>query len=214
MRGTALGVEEVSREVLATHQREAVLDRVTDVFAKRGYQGTTVDDLLAAGKVGVTNFYSLFEGKEDCFLQAFERIVAAARERIETAAASGDDWAGRTYLGLRELIARLLEAPLQARLVLVEAQSAGPEALARQEALLEEATTWLARGREVYPDARRLPASFEQASIAGAAFYLQQCLIDSRSRSVEELSGELGALVLEPILGAAALRRLARPTPA
>ncbi len=67
-----MAAEQVSREVLAEHQRARVLKLVTPIFAKRGYQGTSVDDLLAAGKVGVSNFYSLFEGKEDCFLETFE----------------------------------------------------------------------------------------------------------------------------------------------
>jgi AcrR family transcriptional regulator len=210
MSGAALGTEPVSRETMASHQREAVLDRVTDVFAKRGYQGTTVDDLLAAGKIGVTNFYSLFEGKEECFLAAFERIAAAARERIELAAGRGSGWAESSYLGLAELSATMLEAPLRARLVLVEAQSAGPGALGRQEELLEAAGGWLARGRKSYPAAEGLPAGYERAAVAGISFYLQQCLIDSRSHTAAELTGELAQTVLEPIVGAAELRRLAK----
>lgn len=210
MRTSALGTEPVSRETMASHQREAVLDRVTDVFAKRGYKGTTVDDLLAAGKVGVTNFYSLFEGKEECFLAAFERIVSEDRERIAAAAAEGSGWAESSYLGLAELSETMLEAPLRARLVLVEAQSAGPTALARQEELLAAATEWLARGRRSHLAAGDLPAGYERASVAGIAFYLQQCLIDSRSHTPAELTGELAQTVLEPIVGATELRKLAK----
>ena len=79
LRSPRTGEGRISRDVLADHQRERVLAEATAVFAKRGYQGTSVDALLAAGKVGVTNFYSLFEGKEDCFLAALGRIVADSR---------------------------------------------------------------------------------------------------------------------------------------
>jgi hypothetical protein len=107
------------------------------------------------------------------------------------------------------MIEAILAAPLEARLVLVEAQSAGSEALARYNGLLDEASAWLARGRAEFPAARDLPEGFEQASVAGLAFYLQQCLLDSRRHSTTELTEEAAELVLEPIVGSAALRRLA-----
>jgi AcrR family transcriptional regulator len=206
---TSLAADPVSREVVEAHQRERILQAVTPVFAKRGYQGTTVDDLLASGKVGVTNFYALFEGKEDCFLACFDRVVEIARDRIATAIASAPGWDGVTYLALREVVAMILAEPLSTRLVLIEAQSAGPAALARYNGLLDRAIDWLAKGREGRPQARRLPSGFEQAAISGLAFYLQQCLLDSHRHTTEELSAEVAGLVLEPILGAAELGRIA-----
>ena len=214
LRSAPASVARVSREVLESHQRERVIALVTPVFAKRGYQDTTVDDLLAAGKVGVGNFYDLFEGKEDCFLAAYDSIRAAARERIDAAASAQKDWAARTYLGLRALIAFGLERPLEARLALIEAQSAGEAALGRYNSLLDESVAWLRRGREAHREARQLPPGFERASISGLAFYLQQCLLDPRAHQIEELTGEVVGLILEPILGARGLLRLRDSTAA
>lgn len=208
LRSTRAGAARIPREVLESHQRERVIALVTPVFAKRGYQSTTVDDLLAAGKVGVSNFYDLFEGKEDCFLAAYDEVLAAARERIAAATSGREDWPGRTYLGLRALIDFGLEHPLEARLALIEAQSAGEEALARYNGLLDEALAWLRRGRKGHREARGLPPGFERASISGLAFYLQQCLFDPRAHETEELFGEVAGLVLEPFLGPRALARL------
>jgi AcrR family transcriptional regulator len=212
LRGAPTGEEPVSREVLSSHQRERVLIAATGVFAKRGYQATTVDDLLAAGKVGVGNFYSLFEGKEDCFLACYDRVLGAARRRIDEAAAAApdSDWARRTYLGLGALLEILLAEPLEARLALIEAQSAGPAAIGRYNALMDEAIAWLHGGRKLSSAARELPAVFEQASVSGLAFYLQQCLLDSRRHSLEELLGETAGLILEPIVGRRELERLRR----
>jgi AcrR family transcriptional regulator len=208
LRGTAMGREPVSREVMRAHQRQRVLAAAIPVFAKRGYQATTVDDLLAAGKVGVGNFYSLFEGKEDCFLTGFDQIVGQAREAISEAAPAGQGWAEQTYLGLRSLLATMLAAPLEGRLVLVEAQSAGPEAVSRYNALMDEALAWLSHGREV--GGADLPPSYEQAAVSGLAFYLQQCVLDPRSHDVEALLGETSALLLEPVLGQEELARVRR----
>lgn len=184
------------------------MGQVTPVFAKRGYHGTTVDDLLAAGKIGVGNFYDLFEGKEDCFLACLGRATRGARDRIEDAAAAGSNWSERTYLGLRGLVEVMSAAPLEARLVLIEAQSAGAEALSRYNALLDEGIGWLAKGRSAYPAARDLPAGFERTAVSGLAFYLQQCLLGSVSPEPGALVEEAAGLVLEPILGDAELRRL------
>jgi AcrR family transcriptional regulator len=208
LRSTGAGTAKVSREVLESHQRERVVALVTPVFAKRGYEGTTVEDLFAAGKVGVGNFYELFGSKEECFGAAYDRVLEAVRSQVELAASAREDWDGRTYLGLRALIAFVLERPLEARLILVEAQSAGEAALARYNALLDEALAWLRRGRGGHREARSLPRGFERAAVSGLAFYLQQCLLDSRAHEAEELFGEVADLVLEPILGRRALARL------
>lgn len=214
LRSTHAGTAKVSRRVLEEHQRERVVRLVTPVFAKRGYQGTTVDDLLAAGKVGVGNFYELFEGKEDCFGAVYERALAEARREAELVVSGRGDWEGRTYLGLQGLIAFGLAHPLDARLVVIEAQSAGGAALARYDGLLEEAIAWLRRGRDVHREARDLPRGFERAAISGLAFYLQHCLLDPRAHATEELLGEVAGLILEPIIGARALARLRASAPA
>ena len=205
---TPAGEEQISPAVLGEHQRGRVLAAAIPLFAKRGYLGTTVDDILAAAKVGVGNFYDLFEGKEDCFLGCFDQVVGAARTQMTEAAEAGSDWSERTYLGLRALIGAMLASPLEARLALVEAQSAGPEALSRYNALLDEGIAWLGEGRSVNPGARELPAGFGRTAVSGLAFYLQQCLLGAVSVEPGRLIEEAAGLVIEPIVGAAELRRL------
>jgi AcrR family transcriptional regulator len=195
--------------VLESHQRERVIALVVPVFAKRGFQGATVDDLLASGKVGVGNFYELFESKEDCFLAALDHVVADARTQIAAAARRGGDWAESAYLGLAALIELILADRFAARLVLVEAQSAGPAALARHDAILAEAVEWLAEGRARNPGAGLLP-SFEQTTVTGLAYYLQHCLLDPAEHGASELLGEISGLMLEPLVGAARMSRLRR----
>jgi AcrR family transcriptional regulator len=210
-RSTPAGASKVSRAVLESHQRERVVALVTPVFAKRGYQATTVDDLLASGKVGVGNFYSLFQGKEDCFLACFDQILTADRARIATRARRGRDWAQAAYLGLGALMEIILADRFAARLVLIEAQSAGPTAMARYEGLLGEAVSWLAGGRACHPaTAAELPPSFERAAVAGLAFYLQQVLLEVDGHSAAGLVSETAGLLLEPIVGPTELARARR----
>jgi AcrR family transcriptional regulator len=210
LRGTAAGKETISRAELAAFQRERIISTLIPVFAKRGYQGSTVDDLLSSGRVGVGNFYSLFGGKEDSFLACFDRVATEASAEVEAASASASAWDQRTYLGLANLLDRICEDPARARIVFVEAQSAGAEATARYNAIVDRAVDWLSRGRAEHPAAADLPASFEQAAVSGLCFYLQQCLLEARRLSPRDLLAETAGLLLEPIVGAARFAQLTR----
>ena len=129
LQGTSAGEERLPRAVLAQHQRARVLASVIPIFARRGYQATTVDDLLAAGKVGVGNFYSLFEGKEDCFLAAFDWSSTGARKRSDGAYRNAKTWPEGAVLGLRELLICVCEEPLAAREALRREGSGRPAGL-------------------------------------------------------------------------------------
>ena len=204
-----LARERLPSETLTQHQRERILIAATPVFAKRGFQQTTVEShIVPAAKISIGHFYQHFDNKEQCFLAAHDRILAAARERIAAGVAGGDGWAEQSYLGLAEMLAIAAESPLQARMALIEVQSAGPAALARYNALMDEVVTWLRRGREFNPDAAQLPASFEQAAVAGFAFFLAQRLLASEPLSVDSLLADTVQMVLEPITGSAQLRAL------
>jgi AcrR family transcriptional regulator len=210
--GIPTGTAVMPRSELAIHQRERVIRKVASVFAKRGYQATTVDDLLAAGKVGVGNFYSLFEGKEDCFLACFDRAAGSIAVELEAATATSPDWDSRAYLGLKAVLDRLCADPLEARIVLVEAQCAGPVAMARYDAILDRAIAWLSIGREAHAGSEALPPNFERAAISGLAFYLQQRLLDARRLSPADLLAETAGFLLEPMIGSGQLERVARET--
>ncbi|HEY2053229.1 MAG TPA: TetR/AcrR family transcriptional regulator [Solirubrobacterales bacterium] len=210
LRSPSLAKGSVTRDVRAGHQRERVLVCATEVFAKRGYQGASVDSLLAAAGVGVNNFYSLFEGKEDCFIAVLDRAERAAREAVAGAIAGSPTWEESAYRGLAASFGFLDDRPSEAWVLVLEAQSAGATAMARYNAILDAAVDWLRKGRESNPEAADLPNGFEQAAVSGLAFYLQQCLVGSIRRTPHELVSEAAILLLEPFMGARKLRQLER----
>jgi AcrR family transcriptional regulator len=203
-----VGRERLSREALASFQRDRIIDAATGVFAKRGYQATTVDNIVAVAKASVGNFYQHFDGKEDCFLGVFDRIVAAGRERVADALSDQESWAERAYAGLRELLEIYVSDSLSARIVLVEARTAGEAATLRYNALTDAAAAWLRQGRRDYPAARDLPETFEQAAVTGTAYFLHQRLLGSQEQSAWGLLEETAPLVLEPFVGPSELRKL------
>jgi len=206
---TPVGRDRLPREVMTKHQRERVLAAATEVFAKRGYQGTTVDHIVAGAKIGVGTFYGFFDGKEDCFLAAYDRTVADGREQIEAALVAGGSWPEQLVNVLRSLL-KLIEAdPFGARIALVEVQTAGPAALARHERNLDEVAELLRSGREHSPFRDELPASLEFATVGGLSWFLQQRIAVGEATDATKLLPEVLEIVAEPYLGEAATAVLA-----
>lgn len=199
-----------SREELSALQRDRIAEALIETFAKRGYLDTTIDQIVEVAEIGVGTFYEIFDGKESCFLHAYDRIVAEARERIGEAARQGDDWPTKIWFALRSLVDFLAEDPFRARVALVEIQTGGPRALDRYEEALDLAAPFLRLGRKLSPMADELPSSLEIAVIGGLAWFLQQRVVMGELPRAEEMLPELFGLVVDPYLGeGAAAKRMA-----
>jgi AcrR family transcriptional regulator len=206
------GREPLSREVMAEHQRERILDAATGVFAKRGYQATTVDNIVAAAKVGVGGFYALFGGKEECFLAAYDRVFADARARIVAALPAGRPWPEQACAALRATLDFLAAEPLRARVVLIESQTAGPAGLARYEGSIDELVPLLRLGRKHSPVAEELPPTLEVAVVGGLLWFLQQRLALGELEGIERFLPDAAEIVIEPYLGRTSTERLLAAT--
>jgi AcrR family transcriptional regulator len=200
LRPSPVGRERLPREVVAEHQRDRILRAATEVFAERGYRGATVDHIVAAAQVGVGSFYERFDNKGACFVAAYDRIVAAARERIAAALRVEGAWGKRLVAGLRALLVEIEADPAAARLALVEVHAAGPAALARHERNLDEAAAVLRVGRAQGDVAADLPQTLEFATVAGLSWYLQQRIAAGEAGEATALLPDLLEIVSEPYL--------------
>lgn len=200
--GSDIGHGPLAREVVEEHQRRRVIDAAIDVFAKRGYPATTVDQLVEASGAGVGSFYALFGGKEGCMLLSFDQVVDDAREELRAAAAGADAWPDRVCAALRRLLELVAERPLRARVALVEIQTAGTDALRRYAAAIEEAAALLRHGRAEFPEATEgLTEGFELATVTGIAWVLHQRLVGGRAADSPSIFPELAEMTLEPYVG-------------
>jgi AcrR family transcriptional regulator len=197
LRPSPVGRERLPRGELEAHRRERVLDAAAPVFADRGYEASTVDELVAAARIGVGSFYALFASREDCFLSLYDRTVEEARREIAAAIPDAAAWPERYRAGLRRTLELVSAEPHRARVVLVEALTAGPAAQDRQAELLAEVAAALSGARGVERDGPPLPARFERATAAGLAWLLHQRLASGDPPRVEELLPEMTRIVLE-----------------
>lgn len=201
------GRQRLDPEVRADHQRRRIAAAAVDVFAARGYRDAGAEHIAAAARVGVSTFYAVFAGKEECFLWAYEATVASWRERIAAAIPPAAPWGEQALAALRELLALVDAEPASARLLLLEAQTAGAAALARHEGTLASLPPLLLRARGLNPAAAELPDTLELATVGGVAWLLQERL-GGRAGGGGELLAELVEIVVVPYLGEAEAARL------
>lgn len=57
--------------------REAILEAATELMHLRGYQATTLDDILKESGVGKGNFYHHFKSKEDLGYAILDQVIAS-----------------------------------------------------------------------------------------------------------------------------------------
>jgi TetR/AcrR family transcriptional repressor of nem operon len=57
--------------------REAILEAATELMHLKGYQATTLDDVLTASGVGKGNFYYHFKSKEDLGYAILDQVIAS-----------------------------------------------------------------------------------------------------------------------------------------
>ncbi len=203
LQATPVGRRRLSPKVVAEHQRDRILAAAIEVIAKRGYNATTVDHIVSAAGIGVGSFYDLFDNKEDCFLRAYDRIVAEGRADIAAAIPADRPWPEQAGAALRALLEAIAARPLQARIALVEVQTAGPRALARYEQTIDSVIPLLARGREASAVAQELPSRLEEAVIGGLVWFLQQRLAPGEFEGAEAHMADVLEIVIEPYVGEA-----------
>jgi AcrR family transcriptional regulator len=86
--------------------RADLIEAATQVFARRGFQGATVEEIAEAAGYSHGAVYSNFAGKEELFLAVFERYMAQRIEEVanateiegtfaERARAAADQWMRR-----------------------------------------------------------------------------------------------------------------------
>ncbi len=199
-----------SREQVEHNQRERLIAALATAVAAKGYRAVTITDVTKQARVSRRVFYANFEGKEECFLAAFEVVVGHIRELGAEAAAGEGDWPQQAIAAARAVLAFLAAEPDLARLCLVESQSAGPAVAARFHEAVREAVPFLELGRAQRPAARQLPPTTEDSTLGALVMLASRKVAAGDAAHLPDLLPEFAEFILAPYLGGEEAARLAR----
>jgi AcrR family transcriptional regulator len=195
------GPQPVSRTAAAADQRRRILEATADLVAEHGYQGATIETIVRRAKVGYATFYKNFEDKEQCYLALLDTSYEGAERRVKQAYDREQEWPDKVAAGLGALFEQIAAYPNASRACLVEALTAGPEAIARHEAALKRFTPLLKPGRELNPRQAGLPATLEDTLTGGVLWVVNQRLISGEVEALRGLLPETIEFVLRPYVG-------------
>jgi len=127
------GPHELSREQVATSQRNRLMAAFAELMAAHGYAAVNISELVARAGVSRATFYQHFADKEHCLLAAYEQyasqLMASLGPLVTSAAPTIEDF---VHDVVAQYVAVIAKGPTAARAFFVELDGAGPRARDRR----------------------------------------------------------------------------------
>lgn len=187
----ALAPEDVLRD-----QRERLLAAVPAVATEHGYEAMSVADIVKAAAVSRNAFYKNFRDKQECVATAHELGHGRLYDLLAGSCYEGATIEERVGTALEAALDLLAANPQLARLLFVEAPSAGEEIALRYHQWLERYGTLL---RSAAPDLppESVPApEVEQVIVGGIASRVASEVLRGNGEALRELVDPFLAYVL------------------
>jgi len=200
------------REFVVHNQRERLIAGLAEAISEKGFAGTTIGDITRHAAVSRRTFYEHFTSKDECFVAAYDTVMAELSERVGAAFAEVDDWPHGVRAGIGAMLAFLASEPNLARLCMVEALVAGPVVVERYDAAIQSLVPYFKAGREGRsPEVlSRLSPSTEEALVGGMVSLISRRIIAGKTAELEGLLPDLVEFTLTPYLGSAEAAKIAR----
>jgi len=154
-----------------------------------------------AASVSRRTFYEQFESKEQCFLAAFDMMVAHVRDSMTEAARAVEGWEEQVSAALSSMLQFFAAEPDLARFCLIEPLRADPVVSDHYRETVTEICEALRSTRPDTPRARRLPASTEETLVGGVISLIARHLNAGETNRLVALHPQLLELVLAPYVG-------------
>jgi AcrR family transcriptional regulator len=198
----------LSRDAVSRSQRERLLDAAAQVTAARGYEATSVADILGEAGVGRETFYELFEDRRACVLAAHQELLDDLVAHVRIAYEGPGDWVDRCRATLGALLGWFATDPVLGRFLLVEPAAIGPEFHAIFQAGFDRFVEVIDSGLDAeLPDTDPLPATSLAVGAAISRVYGE--VVADRTERLPRLLPQLTYETLVPFLGEAAAREAA-----
>jgi AcrR family transcriptional regulator len=193
-------------------QRVRLLAAMIETAAVHGYAEAGVAEVCMRAGVARRAFHELYADREDCFLAAFDDIVARGCVCIVDACRETEEWTETIKAGLSALLAFFDEQPLAARFVALETFTVSTRVLWRRSRLLDRfAEVVHAGGCAAFAPADRSRSApsrdIARELVVKAHSIVFEGVVYGRSGELTSLAAPLASMIVLPYVGEAAARR-------
>jgi AcrR family transcriptional regulator len=181
------GRHALAPEQVLEDQRQRLIAAVPRVVAGRGYEAMSVADIVKAAAVSRNAFYDNFADKQECFAAAHEACHERLLGILEQPCDKGATVEERVETALGAALDLLATEPAVARLLFVEAPSAGEEIALRYHEWLRRYGTLL---RTAVPQAAArssLVVEIDQVIVGGIASRIASEILQGRAANLRIL---------------------------
>lgn len=202
------GPHSLTREQVATSQRERLMTAFTELLAERGYAAVTIRELARRARVSPAAFYEHFADREACLLAAYDRFAAAVAAAVTPPVDEDAPWSAFIAASLDGYLAALAHDPIAARAFLVEMDAAGSTARRRRREAINAFAAVIAqrhaaiRARD--PRLGPLPAAVYVTLALGVRELAQEAVENDPRPALKELAPQIVVLMTAVVEGAAA----------
>ena len=181
-------------------RRQPILEAMISVAGRKGYQATSVADVIAEARASRATFYKYFDDKHDCFLAAYDIAVEEILAAAQAGCAAQHSWPARALAGLAAVVDLFSEDPTLARTVVVEGAAAGSEAQRRRLAAIGSLAGLLEEGSATWRGPQ-LPDNTALMAVSGVVGLIFDELQADRAATLRRLLPELEFAMLVPFVG-------------
>jgi AcrR family transcriptional regulator len=175
------------RDAARRDQRERLFAAVVATCEEKGFDATSVEDLLRTSGVSRATFYEQFDDKLDCFRAAEDEMVAAAISAVADEFGGEGDVVRRPRAALEAFIRLIVAQPAAARMCLVESYAAGETGISP----VRRAIDWIILlGRdaaEQMPERAAMPPEVLRGIIGGLYQVIYGRLLERREEELPDL---------------------------
>jgi AcrR family transcriptional regulator len=200
----------LSRSFVADNQRGRILMATIDATAEAGYVRMSVEDIVRGAGVSRRTFYELFSNKHDAFLAAFDAAAGALLHTVQAASERETTFEGKVIAGFRAFLETLAATPGPARVCIVEALAAGPEAIERRTAVMAAFAQVIEDNAPMVPGSHALPALTAETIVGGVYETIFRRISAGRVQQLPALLPDLIESALLPYVGPRAAAAHAR----
>jgi TetR/AcrR family transcriptional regulator len=177
---------------VAKNQRRRMYGAMIEAVAASGYGRTSVKQVVMLAGVSRRAFYEQFANKEECFLATLDLIANQALVHIAAGYRSTEGTLEqRMGAALRRFAEVVASNPKGARLMLVDAPSAGPAGWERLTETMRIFEQRLAASFAHAPDAAPLPEPVTRAIVGGLRRATFVRLLEQRTDEMPELVDDM-----------------------
>jgi AcrR family transcriptional regulator len=194
-------VESWKDAVSDTSTDRAICETMLLTTGELGYAQTTVREVARRAGITEERFHRRFGDKEACFVLAYRETAEELAAELVDASQGAADWRDGFRAALARLLRFLVEQPLVAKALLIEARAARGGAWAKHEELVERlVAAFEGAGRE--PTARPSATAATAGFVVGAIEEtLRLEIATGRGAAIERLLPDLTRLAFLQLFG-------------